>query len=175
VHVCAFLNTFCAVFRPHWLFFLLCFVWLSYFLVVFPHFDWFLPVFRQAKDTKRHLLPIFWVTEWTGDVKTVYFSEPVTGLPKPVFTGYRKAYCERDNCHRSLSACYQSIACCFTAAVALSAYQMHERRKTKDSGVSKRWGQREQMFLPPWADNYRRHWVGPQCKNGRFSLPLQCI
>jgi len=44
-----------------------------------------LPIFRQAKDTKRHLLPIFWVTEWTGDVKTVYFSEPVTGLPKPVF------------------------------------------------------------------------------------------
>jgi len=29
------------------------------------------------------------------DVKTVYFSELVTGLPKPVFTGYRKAYCER--------------------------------------------------------------------------------
>ena len=52
------------------------------------------------------------------DVKTVYFPEPVTGLPKPFFTGYRKAYCERDNCHRSLSACYQSIACCFTAAVA---------------------------------------------------------
>jgi len=26
--------------------------------------------------------------------------------------------CERDNCHRSLRACYQSIACCFTAAVA---------------------------------------------------------
>ena len=23
------------------------------------------------------------------DVKPVYFSEPVTGLPKPVFTGYR--------------------------------------------------------------------------------------
>ena len=39
----------------------------------------------QAKDTKRHLLPIFWVTEWTGDVKTVYLSEPVTGLPKTVF------------------------------------------------------------------------------------------
>jgi len=34
------------------------------------------------------------------------------------FTGYRKAYCERDNCHRSLRACYQSIACCFAAAVA---------------------------------------------------------
>ena len=34
------------------------------------------------------------------------------------FTGYRKAYCERDNCHRSIRACYQSIACCFTAAVA---------------------------------------------------------
>ena len=72
-------------------FFLLCFVWLSYFLVVFPHFDWFLPVFRQAKDTKRHLLPIFWVTEWTGDVKTVYFSEPVTGLPKPVFYRLQKS------------------------------------------------------------------------------------
>ena len=25
------------------------------------------------------------------DVKTVYFSEPVTSLPKPVFTGHRKA------------------------------------------------------------------------------------
>ena len=42
------------------------------------------------------------------DVKTVYFSELVTGLPKPVFTGYRQTYCERDYCHRSLRACYQS-------------------------------------------------------------------
>jgi len=52
------------------------------------------------------------------DVKTVYFLKLVTGLPKPFFTGYRKAYCERDNCHQSLHACYQSITCCFTAAVA---------------------------------------------------------
>jgi len=59
-----------------------------------------------------------WTLVVVRDVKTVYFSEPVTGLPKPVFTGYRKAYCERDGCHRSLRACYQSIACCFTAAVA---------------------------------------------------------
>ena len=38
----------------------------------------------------------------TRDVKTVYFSEPVTGLPKPVFYRLPKglAYCERDNCHR---------------------------------------------------------------------------
>ena len=53
----------------------------------------------------------------TRDVKTVYFSKPVTGLPKPVF--YRLPVTERrDNCHRSLRACYQSITCCFTAAVA---------------------------------------------------------
>ena len=38
------------------------------------------------------------------DVKTVNFLEPVTGLPKPVFYGYRKAHCERDNCHLSLVA-----------------------------------------------------------------------
>jgi len=53
------------------------------------------------------------------DVKTVYFSEPVTGLPKPVFYRLPKGLlCERDNCHRSLRACYQSIACCFKAVVA---------------------------------------------------------
>jgi len=50
------------------------------------------------------------------DVKTVYISEPV--CRNRFFTGYRKAYCERDNCHRLLRACYQSITCCFTAAVA---------------------------------------------------------
>ena len=50
------------------------------------------------------------------DVKTAYFSEPV--CRNRFFTGYRKAYCERDNCHRLLRACYQSITCCFTAAVA---------------------------------------------------------
>jgi len=86
------------------------------------------------------------VERWCGtvgkmrnrDVKTVYFSEPVTSLLKPVFTGYRMAYCERDNCHQSFRACYQSIACCFTAAV--PAFQTHGRlhRETKDSGVSKR-------------------------------------
>ena len=52
----------------------------------------------------------------TRDVKTVNFSEPV--CRNRFFTGYRKAHCERDNCDRSLRACYQSITCCFTAAVA---------------------------------------------------------
>ena len=53
------------------------------------------------------------------DVKTVYFSEPVTGLPKPVFYRLPKGLlCERDNCHQSLRACCQSIACCFKAVVA---------------------------------------------------------
>jgi len=35
---------------------------------------------------------------------------------------------------------------------------------------------REQMFMPPSADNhsYATESAG-QCKNGRFSLPLQCI
>jgi len=26
-----------------------------------------------------------WLSVWSRDVKTVYFSKPVTGLPKPVF------------------------------------------------------------------------------------------
>jgi len=54
------------------------------------------------------------------DVKTVYFWEPATGLPKPVFTGYRKAYYERDNCHQSLCSALaiSQITCCFTATVA---------------------------------------------------------
>jgi len=30
----------------------------------------------------------------------------------------QQAYRERDNCNQSLRDCYQSIACCFTAAVA---------------------------------------------------------
>jgi len=53
------------------------------------------------------------------DVKTVYFSEPVTGLPKLVFYRLPKGLlCERDNCHQSLRACCQSIACCFKAVMA---------------------------------------------------------
>ena len=51
-------------------------------------------------------------------------------MPKPVFYQLRKAYCERDNCHRSFRACYQSIACCHSRLTDADA------RKTKDSGVA---------------------------------------
>ena len=62
----------------------------------------------------------WWVVILVRDVKTVYFSKPVTGLPKPVFYRLPKGLLWADNCHRSLCACYcyQSITCCFTAAVA---------------------------------------------------------
>ena len=57
------------------------------------------------------------------DVKTVYFLEPVTGLPKPVF--YQLPVTERPivsgiivTGHLRLLSVYQSITCCFTAAVA---------------------------------------------------------
>jgi len=49
------------------------------------------------------------------DVKTVYFSEPVTGLPKPVTE--RPIVSGIIVTGRTALAIYQSIACCFTAAV----------------------------------------------------------
>ena len=58
----------------------------------------------------------------TRDVKTVYFSKPVTGLPKPVF--YRLPVTERLIVSgiivtgRSAVAISRSLNCCFTAAVA---------------------------------------------------------
>jgi len=73
------------------------------------------------------------------DVKTVYFSEPVTGLPKPVFTGYRKAYCVGGIIviGRSALAISRSLV---ASRRWWPAFQTHgrRRRETKDSGVSKR-------------------------------------
>ena len=75
------------------------------------------------------------------DVKTVYFSKPVNGLPKPVF--YRLPVTER--------LIVGGIIVTGRSALAISrslvdsrrpwlAYQTHGRRRseTKDSGVSKR-------------------------------------
>ena len=71
----------------------------------------------------------------TRDVKTVYFSKPVTGLPKPVF--YRLPVTERP--------IVSGIIVTGRSALVASrrpwlAYQTHGRRRseTKDSGVSKR-------------------------------------
>jgi len=70
------------------------------------------PFQQNVEHITVHNLPQIIIVQKkiTRDVKTVYFSEPVADLPKPVFTSYGKAYCERDNCHRSLRARYQSIA-----------------------------------------------------------------
>ena len=91
-----------------------------------------------------HTIPLHLATAHASDSTVVHIITYTLGMLKPFifrnrfFTGYRKAYCERDNCHRSLRACYQSIACCFTAV--WPAFQTHgrQRRETKDSGVSKR-------------------------------------
>ena len=53
------------------------------------------------------------------------------------------------------------------------AYQTHgrRRRETKDSGVSSGRRQREQMFLPPWADNHSYATESArQCKYCQLSL-----
>ena len=111
------------------------------------------------------------------DVKTVYFSEPVTGLPKPVFN--RLPVTERP--------IVSGIIVTGSSALAISRslvasrrpwppYQTHGRRRgAKDSGVSKRKGAEGTDVMPPLADNhsYATESAG-QCKNGRFSLPLQC-
>jgi len=54
---------------------------------------------------------------------SVFFLDPgneISRLPRIEIDAKarQQAYCERDNCHRSLSAWYQSIACCFSVAVA---------------------------------------------------------
>ena len=75
------------------------------------------------------------------DVKTVYFSKPVTGLPKPVF--YRLPVTERPIVSgiivtgRSAFAISRSLV---ASRWPWLAYQMHGRRRSeiKDSGVSKR-------------------------------------
>jgi len=73
------------------------------------------------------------------DVKTVYFSKPVTGLPKPVFLPVT----ERPIVNgiivtgRSAPAISRSLV---ASRRPWPAYQTHgrRRRETKDSGVSKR-------------------------------------
>ena len=75
------------------------------------------------------------------DVKTVYFSEPVTGLPKPVF--YRLPVTERPIVSgiivtgRSALAISRSLV---ASGRTWPTYQTHGRRRSgaKDSGVSKR-------------------------------------
>ena len=76
----------------------------------------------------------------TRDVKTVYFSKPVAGLPKPVF--YRLPVTERPIVSgiivtgRSALAISRSLV---ASRRPWPTYQMHgrRRRETKDSGVSK--------------------------------------
>jgi len=111
------------------------------------------------------------------DVKTVYFSEPVTGLPKPVF--YRLLVTERPIVS-GITVTGRS-----TLAISLSVDHLllhggrgPRTRRTDAVAAGQRTvayqsgrGQREQMLC-------RRELitiVTPQCKNGRFSLPLQCI
>ena len=81
-----------------------------------------------------HTIPLHLATAHVSDSTVVHIITYTLGMLKPFifqnrfFTGYRKAYCERDNCHRSLRACYQSIACCFTAV--WPAFQTHGRPPT---------------------------------------------
>ena len=116
------------------------------------------------------------------DVKTVYFWNrfaktgflPVT--ERPILSGiivYGRW---------SLRACYQSIACCFTAAVAHipdagnipDAWMPSQRNKGQ--WRIKAVGAEGTDVMPPWADNHSYATESArQCKNGRFSLPLQCI
>ena len=77
----------------------------------------------------------------TRDVKTVYFSEPVTGLLKPVF--YQLPVTERPIVSgiivtgRSTLAISRSLV---ASRRPWPTYQTHgrRRRETKDSGISKR-------------------------------------
>jgi len=73
------------------------------------------------------------------DVKTVYFSEPVTGLPKPVFLPVTERPIVSGIIVTSRSAL--AISRSFVASRwPWPTFQMHGRRRseTKDSGVSKR-------------------------------------
>ena len=119
----------------------------------------------------------FWESRLvTRDVKTVYFSEPVTGLPKPVF--YRLPVTERPIVNgiivtgRSALAISRSLV---ASRRPWPAYQTHWRRRseTKDSGICKWQGaagadvSAAGRWYPTYATASAR-----QCKCGRFSLPL---
>jgi len=73
------------------------------------------------------------------DVKTVYFSEPVTGLPKPVFLPVteRPIVSGIIVTGRSALAISRSLV---ASRRPWPTYQTHwhRRRETQDSGVSKR-------------------------------------
>ena len=75
------------------------------------------------------------------DVKTVYFSKPVTGLPKPVF--YRLPVTERPIVSGIIVTGRSALAISRSLVASRRpwlAYQTDGRRRseTKDSGVSKR-------------------------------------
>jgi len=72
------------------------------------------------------------------DVKTVYFSEPVTGLPKPVF--YRLTVTERPIVSGIIVTGRSALAISRSLVASRPTYQTHGRRRSraKDSGVSKR-------------------------------------
>ena len=75
------------------------------------------------------------------DVKTVYFSKPVTGLPKPVF--YRLLVTERPIVSGIIVTGRSALAISRSLVASRRpwlAYQTQGRRRseTKDSGVSKR-------------------------------------
>ena len=79
-------------------------------------------------------------------------------------------------CRWSLHACYQSITCCFTAAVACIPDARTPSQRKKGQWHIKAVGAEGTDVMPPWADNHSYATESArQCKNGRFSLPLQCI
>jgi len=80
------------------------------------------------------------VNKVTRDVKTVYFSEPVTGWPKPVF--YRLPVTERPIVSGIIVTGRYALAISRSLVASRRpwpTYQTHgrRRRETKVSGVSK--------------------------------------
>ena len=84
-------------------------------------------------------------------------------------TARQHAYCERDNCHLSLSACYQSIACLLHCGRGPHTRRMNAKKQRTVAYLSGR----GQMFLSPGAYNPSYATASArQCKCGCFSLPV---
>ena len=87
-------------------------------------------------------------------------------------TARQLASCERDNCHLSLRTCYHLITCLLH-----HGHGPHtgctDAAKQRTAACLRGRGQRQQMFLPPGADNPSYATVSArQCICGRFSLPV---
>ena len=116
---------------------------------------------RDVNETRESRVSIFFLDPW---------KEFLDFRESRLKTARQQAYSEWNNCHLSLCACYQSIACLLHRGRGPHTRRTDAAKQRTVAYLSGR-GEWAQMFLLPGADNpsYATA-LARQCKCGCFSL-----